>query len=358
MCCVATQEKTVFVGKAHENKKQKTKLKYAYLCFKFSKVYQDMSKCVHKLLKKSVKYERMFIIEKLATGDKPKKACSCGENDEKYNNLTYALFIACYKGNLGVAKKILEINKKILVIYGDPSKTKKARVNRHDININAMFSAYTGRGCIHEAASQSIDLVNLLVQNGADINLKNDNGNNPLMSALYYECSIDIIKFLVENVANLNLKNNAGKTALYIAVKKENFDAIEILMKSGADYTIQNKKNKSPLDIAIDFADDPAGYYGTSGPDDAALRVLLKYCSNLPELKKIVETKTNRYKNSKNFRNLFGMCGIKSKNLILVLSYCHDNDSLLNDSYLPKDLFVNIIQEANMQYYCEKYNVV
>lgn len=55
---------------------------------------------------------------------------------------------------------------------------------------------------------------------------------------------------------------------------------------------------------------------------------------------------------------MFGLCGIKSKNIILALAHYYDNDSLLSDSYLPKDLFVKIIDEANMQYYSEKYNIV
>lgn len=212
-----------------------------------------MNKCIHDLLRKSVKNERMFIIEKLAVMDKPTKACSCGKNNEKYNNLTYALYMACCVCNLNVAKKIFEINKKILAIYGDQAKTKKAKTNRYDIHINAVFSYNKGHGCIHEAALRSIDLVKLLLQNGADINLKNDNGNNPLMRSMQYgDVSDDIIKFLIENTTNLDSKNNDGETSLMTAIKHEvSDDIIKVLVENTTNLDLKNNDGNTALHIAI-----------------------------------------------------------------------------------------------------------
>jgi hypothetical protein len=76
----------------------------------------------------------------------------------------------------------------------------------------------TGNGALFYAVEYNrIDVVKYLVDNGANINIKNKEGNTALIravnSVLPYK---DIIIYLVEHGADINIKNNEGKTAVSI----------------------------------------------------------------------------------------------------------------------------------------------
>lgn len=75
-----------------------------------------------------------------------------------------------------------------------------------------------------------LEVVKYLIENGADINAKDSNGDNLLMIALEYR-ELDIVKYLLEKGANVNIKNNEGKTVLDLA---RNEDIKELLRKAGA----------------------------------------------------------------------------------------------------------------------------
>ena len=68
--------------------------------------------------------------------------------------------------------------------------------------------------CLHVACwTNEIKVIKLLLDKGANINIRDVDGNTPIISACGYG-SIDIAKLLLEHGANINDKNNEGYTPL------------------------------------------------------------------------------------------------------------------------------------------------
>jgi len=61
------------------------------------------------------------------------------------------------------------------------------------------------------------------------------------------------VRLLIDNGANVNLRNKYGQTALIIAVKEKQSDAAGILVRSGADVKVKDNEGKT----AVDFSADP-----------------------------------------------------------------------------------------------------
>lgn len=63
----------------------------------------------------------------------------------------------------------------------------------------------------------NLQIVKLLLENGADVNAKNLIQKSPLMIACLHNKNIDIIEFLLKHGASLNEKDLGNKTLLHLA---------------------------------------------------------------------------------------------------------------------------------------------
>tara|TARA_B100001741_G_scaffold303772_1_gene294216 strand:- start:1493 stop:1840 length:348 start_codon:yes stop_codon:yes gene_type:complete len=68
----------------------------------------------------------------------------------------------------------------------------------------------------------------------------------PLMKAVVHN-KLDIIELLLSNGANANLATNSGNTALHYASFMNHPDAIRILIKHGANVNALNTFDQTPL---------------------------------------------------------------------------------------------------------------
>ncbi|AAV50367.1 ankyrin containing protein [Acanthamoeba polyphaga mimivirus] len=90
------------------------------------------------------------------------------------------------------------------------------------------------------------EAVDVLIKYGkANINYQNSIGE----TALIYLCRISFmsesVQFLLEKGANPNIQDNSGNTALHYAVKRHEFEMVEILLRYNASPEIINKKGKN-----------------------------------------------------------------------------------------------------------------
>lgn len=94
-------------------------------------------------------------------------------------------------------------------------------------------------------ASEGTRMVLLLIENGANPNMQNNEGKTALMYGLRDD-ALESSEALIENGANINLQDNYGNTALIRAVHGS-YKIIHWLIDKGADVNIRNNKGDSAL---------------------------------------------------------------------------------------------------------------
>ena len=77
------------------------------------------------------------------------------------------------------------------------------------------------------------DIVRLLLENGADVNLQNETGESALLFAVE-KGNLDISRLLLEHGAKVDLEDNFGLTPLILATRKRNLDLVRLLLEHGA----------------------------------------------------------------------------------------------------------------------------
>ena len=111
---------------------------------------------------------------------------------------------------------------------------------------------------IWAAAFAQTDIFKLLVERGARVNVADKEGNTPLMAAAC-QCAVatmnsadDVIRILLGQGARVNARNYDGRTALMLASGMTGDAGIlELLLSRGADPVARDKKGKSALSFAI-----------------------------------------------------------------------------------------------------------
>lgn len=97
------------------------------------------------------------------------------------------------------------------------------------------------------AASHAHDgPVSLLLEAGADPNVKDAKGRTALMMASFENYRSTAARF-VEAGANLNVRDNDGLTALLASILKNNTDTVALLVDAGADLNIQENHGYNAL---------------------------------------------------------------------------------------------------------------
>jgi len=89
-----------------------------------------------------------------------------------------------------------------------------------------------------------LEVVQWLVENGADVNVRDSERWTPLMYSAVPQYDYETMLFLLENGANVNLRNDDGNTALYQAMKNDTRRSriyIRALLRHGA--TLEKNEN-------------------------------------------------------------------------------------------------------------------
>jgi len=106
------------------------------------------------------------------------------------------------------------------------------------------------------------DIFDVLLEAGADVDIPNNNGSTPLHLCAF-NGRFDQVAWLIEAGAKLDVQDKNGRTPLFRACDKykntnKKYGAMVLqLLEAGADYTIVDKYNYSPLEEARNSKNTP-----------------------------------------------------------------------------------------------------
>jgi len=92
------------------------------------------------------------------------------------------------------------------------------------------------------------DFVEMIIKRGADVNMTSATGVNPLIVAV--KCGyIDLVKILIDNGANVNVHEHFyfKGTPLHMAARIGRADIVKMLLNSGAEVDALDDWNRTPL---------------------------------------------------------------------------------------------------------------
>lgn len=110
----------------------------------------------------------------------------------------------------------------------------------------ADINARDSKGCTPLLHAVEKEPMEILLNRGADINARDNEGCTPL-----FFCKIEAMEFLLNKGININAQNNKGRTALHINVLANDDRTIEFLLRKGANPAIKDNDGNTPLNIAI-----------------------------------------------------------------------------------------------------------
>lgn len=179
------------------------------------------------------------------------------------------LFDACQRSDLEMVKKLLkksffskpiDINikdksGKTLLIIATINKSKEIvellLEKGADINIKENEENYSALWFVLNS-NIDFDFASFLIKNGANINSTDESKNTLLIDAINIK-SMDVVNFLLENQADVNLKNEDGYSPILIASFNKDKKLLELLISKGGNINIkENRDNKTALWITLE----------------------------------------------------------------------------------------------------------
>ncbi|WP_449400789.1 ankyrin repeat domain-containing protein [Chryseobacterium wanjuense] len=95
----------------------------------------------------------------------------------------------------------------------------------------------------------NVEVAKFLMENVKDINYKSQEGT--ALAGLSVKYNKDLVEYILKKNANPNLADATGSTPLFWAVKFGNKELIELLLKYKADKTIKDSQGMTPFEYAL-----------------------------------------------------------------------------------------------------------
>lgn len=150
------------------------------------------------------------------------------------------------KGGVGIQE---EKNKYLLdaIVLGEIDSVEQALSAGADVNSKETERGMTG--LMIAIMEEDIEIVTLLLENGADVNIQTKDGETALILASMFGY-IEIVKILLEYGANVDTKENLGMTALMAASGEGHIEIVKLLLANGADQNATDNYNNTALMLA------------------------------------------------------------------------------------------------------------
>lgn len=176
------------------------------------------------------------------------------ESETKIEKPKFDLHTAIYVKNINAIKQHIE--------YGS--------------DLNKPEPMFGSTPLMSASAMGQLQVAQMLVEAGADVNLKNKDGSTALQIAIVFD-KTEIAEFLIDAGSELNGKNNDGSTPLHTAAFFCRLDIVKQLLKNGADKTIKNNYGDTAKEVVETPFDQVEGIYDSIGSGLKSLGVVLDY---------------------------------------------------------------------------------
>ncbi len=136
------------------------------------------------------------------------------------------IYVAANNGNLAIVKLLLELGADVM------SRNEDGKTPLH----GAVLQQYE-KSDDYVPLAPGAELTKLLVKKGADVNARDKKGMTPLHAAALRGCD-ESASFIIEKGADINARDNKGKTPLFYArinrLKSREWEVESLLRKHGA----------------------------------------------------------------------------------------------------------------------------
>jgi ankyrin repeat protein len=202
-------------------------------------------------------------------------------------------------------------------------------------NVNAINSS--GFTSLHHAVMNgNLQLIQLLISQGADPNVKDNKGNTPLHTLSYTKLNDQVLNamahLLLTSGARVDKTNKMKQTPLHLAMKAGKINLMKIFTKAGANIHYEDMYDKTPHQYAVE-------YYQRKLPSSKGLdhlyKLLQSITKDIDQYNVKIRKELTDYLHSQERRKTFLQlaCEKNDTNMILWLlnnkwSVNGDNDSL------------------------------
>ena len=124
-----------------------------------------------------------------------------------------------------------------------------------------------GNTLLHSAACHGdVEMVQVLLNFGADVNIRNDKSRSPLNyipvgpyrsdrpNSNYYQLLANVARLLLDHGADINARNDTGRTPLHTAtfMGLRLIEVVRVLLERGADVRAEDNQGRTPFSLAQD----------------------------------------------------------------------------------------------------------
>ena len=228
-----------------------------------------------------------------------------------------ALGIACYKGNIGAIKVLLSYEANIHIatsagtclhyaVYGDCSKEVLELIIKHGADVNATNNFYV-TALLIACHKGNIEAIYMLLSKGTSPRLATRDGTC-LHYAVYGDCSKEVLETITNHGADVNVTDKKNRTALMKACNKRNINALNVLLRAGADPKITDDDGNTSLHHAV-----------RGGCSKEVLETLINHGADVNAT------------NKNNITPLIKACNKRNKNAINVLLHAEADPKITDD---------------------------
>ena len=183
------------------------------------------------------------------------------KNNKKKEKLKQCLsppaFLNSVDSIYALLKEAYDLHIKYLVDQNTSTKTEASKKYLKALTYVKNLQQYNNLGSYghtilsHAAHFNAVDIIKFLIEEKKfAVDMPNDTKITPLMEASLHG-NYEIVKYLVQHGANVNAKTNDGDSALLFAVEAGHLEIVKLLIENGADkYYVQPLSGHSLLRIA------------------------------------------------------------------------------------------------------------